>query len=149
MREHYKHTGSSVEIFQQNAIYLRMCMSCKLALWAEIKHGSLGSLGSFIKKAKVNKGVADVLNVSCVFRIVRVCTRVGVLPSREDTSFRREGTAEAISERCDGLRGPFLDAPETNQSEPQTQKTELQSCGCTRPANQPRSSLHSCLSRLL
>lgn len=37
-------------------------------------------------------------------------------PSSEDTPISREGTAEAISEGGDSLRGPLVDAPETHQS---------------------------------
>lgn len=39
------------------------------------------------------------------------------LPCRKDTSIWGEGTAETICERSDGLRGPLLNAPETDQPE--------------------------------
>lgn len=56
------------------------------------------------------------------FRIRRcVWTRGRVSPGSKDTSIGREGTAEAVGERGDGLRGALLDAPETNQP---GQKTE-------------------------
>lgn len=37
-------------------------------------------------------------------------------PSSKDTSFSGEGTAEAVREGADGLRGFLLDAPETHHS---------------------------------
>lgn len=52
---------------------------------------------------------------------VCVCTFTKALPSSKDTPFSGKGTAEAIGQRGDGLRSPFLDAPETNQPE-QTEK---------------------------
>lgn len=39
-----------------------------------------------------------------------------ILPSCKDTSCGGEGTAEAIGQRGDGLRSPFLDAPEPDQA---------------------------------
>lgn len=61
----------------------------------------------------------------CVFRMVCVRTLASVLPSSKDTSFGREGTAEAIRERGNGLRSPFLYAPETNQPEQRQKKRTL------------------------
>lgn len=56
-----------------------------------------------------------------------------ILPSSKDTSFSREGTAEAIGQRGDGLRSSFLDAPETHQPEQRHKTLQSQS---TRQTNQ-------------
>lgn len=36
-------------------------------------------------------------------------------PGSKDTPLRREGTAQAVGQRGDGLGGSILQAPETNQ----------------------------------
>lgn len=49
----------------------------------------------------------------CVNRASSTCC--GILPSSKDTSLSREGTAEAIRDRGNRQRSPFLNAPEANQ----------------------------------